>query len=243
MPVGGKGLLIGGLGLLGIALLASSSSASASTGGGGEGPSTGGKNCFDSHLPPDMKAQVQQMLTSSTITPTDLEAAALAAETGGFPLAAGCLRQRAQELRTKAEMEVAAKGGMPFTIRYGDIPFQLAKYYTGDGSRFFELRPLNPQIGALKTVNGVSNYENWKPGLQILIPAAWNPLAKPIPAPLSGGGGGGKPPPGQQSGEGEVAMPEDEEEGGQSIPPNPPIIDPVLPEQSWADVVGELLGL
>lgn len=189
MPVG-KGIALAGL--AGLALLAFAGSSSASSGGGSTTGS--GDECIDDSMPADMKAKVRELLRLETITPTDLEAAALAAETGGFPKAAACLRKKAQQKRASAELEVAAKGGMPFQIRYGDIPFRLAQYYTGDGARFKELGPLNPQIGQLRTVNGVTNYEGWRPGLNILIPSAWNPLAKPVPAPLGGGGGGAKPP-------------------------------------------------
>lgn len=189
MPVG-KGIALAGLAGLALLAFAGSSSASSSSSGG----TSSGDPCLDDSMPADMRAKVKELLSLSSVTPTDLEAAALAAETGGFPKAAACLRKRAQEKRASAELEVAAKGGMPFQIRYGDIPFRLAQYYTGDGARFKELGPLNPQIGQLRTVNGVTNYENWRPGLQILIPSAWNPLAKPIPAPLGGGGGVGAPP-------------------------------------------------
>ncbi|KKM85557.1 hypothetical protein LCGC14_1287880 [marine sediment metagenome] len=74
---------------------------------------------------------------------------------------------------------------MAFEVRLGDRPFGLATYWTGLGSRFTELEPLNPQLGPMAPVpgspTGATNYANWAPGLIIAIPAAWNPLAKPPP--------------------------------------------------------------
>lgn len=72
---------------------------------------------------------------------------------------------------------------MPFVVRVGDRPYGLALYYTGNGSRMFELAQKNPQMGSLQSVNGVSTYSGWKPGLAILIPAGWHPQEKPLPQP------------------------------------------------------------
>lgn len=216
MPAG-KGLAIAALGGLALLAFAGSAGASSSSGGGSGGSSD---PCLDDSMPADMKAKVRELLSMTSVTPTDLETAALAAETGGFPKAAACLRKRAQEKRASAELEVAAKGGMPFQIRYGDIPFRLAQYYTGDGVRFKELGPLNPQIGQLRTVNGVTNYENWRPGLNILIPSAWNPLAKPIPAPL-GGGSSSSPSP--------------------ALSPSPEPEDDIDVHPGWSDVVDNIV--
>lgn len=185
MPAG-KGIVIAALG--GLALLAFAGGAAASS-SGALGPA--GDECIDDHMPPDMKQQVKELLANKKITPADLELAGNAAEANGFPKAAKCLRKRAKDKRAAAEAEVINKGGMPHIIRYGDIPSIMANYYTGDPLRFKELGPLNPQIGPLKTVNGVTNYQNWRPGLEILIPKSWNPLDKPVPPPASGGGGGG----------------------------------------------------
>ncbi len=78
----------------------------------------------------------------------------------------------------------------PHTIRYGDIPYQMANYYTGQGARFRELEPGNPHLGKLTTsvVNGqnVSNYPGWVPGAVVMLPLSWHPWDKPTPAPLGG---------------------------------------------------------
>lgn len=68
--------------------------------------------------------------------------------------------------------------GKPFTVRTGDRPYGIATYYTGDGARFRELEPLNPQLGQL---NAQGRYPGWVPGAQILLPALWNPWDKPEP--------------------------------------------------------------
>lgn len=92
-------------------------------------------------------------------------------------------------------------GHMPFIIRFGDIPFLLATYYTGQGSRFFELEPINPHLGTLKKDSkGVSNYPGWIPGTQILIPAQWFPYTKNLPKPASVSAST-TPPPAQSSGQ------------------------------------------
>jgi len=79
------------------------------------------------------------------------------------------------------EIEPPAMGTMLFTVRFGDRPYGLAKYYTGNGARYPELQPLNPQLGPMVTTGGVSNYQNWAPGLVITLPASWLPLSKPVP--------------------------------------------------------------
>lgn len=74
----------------------------------------------------------------------------------------------------------------PHIIRAGDIPSIMAFYYTGDGLRFKELGTRNPNLGQLKTIGGVSNYEGWKVGTKIFLPGNWKPYSKPLPkAPTS----------------------------------------------------------
>lgn len=82
---------------------------------------------------------------------------------------------------TPPPLEPPIGGTMPFVVRYGDRPYGLAKYYTGNGARFRELEPLNPQLGPMVTTGGVSNYQNWQAGLVITLPAEWLPAAKPMP--------------------------------------------------------------
>jgi hypothetical protein len=79
--------------------------------------------------------------------------------------------------------EPTAEGHMVHIIRYGDLPYYMAEYYTGMGSRFREFDAINPAI--LPFRNGA--YAGWVPGQTILIPAAWRPFEKALPAPASGG--------------------------------------------------------
>lgn len=191
-----KGII--GLGLLGalgaFALFSGSASASPSGGtpGGGTKPNGQGDYCdFDTGVPANVRTEANKLLAQLQQHPALIEnarAMADAADQGGYPKLAACLRGAAQAAFNQAQLDMAAKGGMDFTVRYGDIPYHLAEYYTGTGSRFSELKALNPQMGPLVTVSGVSNYQNWAPGLKILIPASWAPLDKPLPVPLSTGG-------------------------------------------------------
>ncbi len=68
-------------------------------------------------------------------------------------------------------------GPMPFTIRAGDRPWGFGVHYTGVGSRFRFLEPLNPHLGPLSS--GVPPYPNWQVGVEILLPAEWDPWNKP----------------------------------------------------------------
>lgn len=70
---------------------------------------------------------------------------------------------------------------MPFVIRMGDRPYGLAGWFTGNGGVFRELEPINPQLGPLLPAGSVPPYAGWIPGAQILIPAEWNPWARPSP--------------------------------------------------------------
>ncbi len=75
--------------------------------------------------------------------------------------------------------ELPEPGSMAHTIRSGDRPFGLATYYTGQGARFRELDPINPQLGSF--TGGVPPYPAWQVGTVIFLPASWNPFAKPTP--------------------------------------------------------------
>ncbi len=72
-------------------------------------------------------------------------------------------------------------GPMPFTIRQGDRPYGLASFFTGQGGRYPEIEPLNPHLGA--PTGGVPPYPQWQVGVQILLPAEWDPWNMPVPPP------------------------------------------------------------
>ena len=68
-------------------------------------------------------------------------------------------------------------GTVTMTIRYGDRPYGIATWYTGQGMRFPELEADNPHLGMFTD----GKYPGWIPGNSLTIPASWNPGAKPIP--------------------------------------------------------------
>ena len=167
-------------------------------------------DCLDASMTPTMKAQVNELLLTLS-DPAQLDTAAAAAVAGGFPKAAACLKKKADGLR--GSVPPGGDGpppgpaynpvtvlNMPFRVRAGDFPYALAQYYTGQGARYSELGPLNPQLGPFASVliddpNGnewgadgkpksrVSNYANWDKGPAILLPASWSPRARNLPVP------------------------------------------------------------
>lgn len=159
-------------------------------------PPPTGKTPFEMCVDPGMPASLVDEARAAfdpaqqkNMRPADFEALAKIFEDGGYPIMAECIAKIGREKSLAAKAELERLGGMPHTIRMGDIPSLMAVYYTGVASRFKELGPLNPQIGALKTVKGVTNYERWIPGTEILIPKSWKPLDKPIPPVATGGKG------------------------------------------------------
>lgn len=189
------GILFALGGFLALALAASESKAD--EGGAQPGPEPGPEpgptdalSCVDDDMPPALKAQLEKLLSVNDLPPADYENAARASEKAGFPKAAACLRKKGEERRKELESIVELRGGLPHVIRMGDIPFNMAAYYTGQGGRFREFEAKNPQIGKLRkqlnpvTKVMVSNYPGWVPGAEIVIPKEWNPLAKPMPATL-----------------------------------------------------------
>ena len=146
------------------------------------------ESCVDPGMPPSLIDKAKQTFEAKGLAPKDYEDVANVYAKAGFPVMAACLQNLAKIKRAEQEVIVAQRGGLPHILRYGDIPSLMAAYYTGSPGRFKEFGPLNPQIGTLKTVNGVTNYTKWIPGTEVLIPAAWNPLDKPIPPAASGGG-------------------------------------------------------
>ncbi len=134
---------------------------------------------YDQGMPPDVEAKVDGLLTNPNIEPTALEAAATAMD-ASYPVAAAALRKRAGELRAKAKMDDAARGGTPFVIRTGDLAGSLAQYYTGVMQRFKEIPPLNPPM-QIKTINKNTQLVPWVVGSTILLPLSWNVRDKPLP--------------------------------------------------------------
>lgn len=83
-----------------------------------------------------------------------------------------------EEARAKA----LADGAISlYTVRKGDTPAFLARYYTGDAKRFTDLGAVNPSLGKLVKKAGLVNYANWKVGLALRLPSSWNSNRKPRP--------------------------------------------------------------
>ena len=143
-------------------------------------------DCFDDHLPEELKNQFNQALANITNVSL-LDQAAATAAAGGFPKVAACLKQKADELRGGPPpiQPPVASGNMPYMLGFGDYPYGLSAYYTGQGMRYKELEPLNPQLGPMENKNGVSQYRNWDQlaanGETIILPAGWNPWQTPLP--------------------------------------------------------------
>lgn len=172
--------------------------------GGGEFPGGVEPECtLDAHMPAPVAQQVRAVLANATVDAPTLLAAAQIATANGFPLAAACLQAEAarrgggtvppgfdplnpatwpailQQVPQPGGGSPGQSGSMQFEIRFGDRPFGLAKYWTGNGGRFRELDAINPQLG--RFTGGVPPYPNWQPGTVITIPAAWKPRDKPLP--------------------------------------------------------------
>lgn len=151
------------------------------------GPASAFDRCVDPGMPDALKLEAQKAFAAKTLMPADYEGLSEVFASSGYPIMAECIAKLGRDKAASMKAEVARRGGLPHVIRQGDIPSLMATYYTGSAMRFKEFGPLNPQIGSLKTVNGVTNYTKWIPGTEILIPAAWNPLDKPIPPVARGG--------------------------------------------------------
>lgn len=143
--------------------------------------------CMDEGIPVELRADLEVAFKATDLLPADYREISGIMEASGYPKMAACFKTLADKRFAEFSKVVDKQGGLPFTIRQGDIPSLLAVYYTGDAARFRDLGgSLNKNIGKLKTVNGVSNYEGWKVGTAILIPKSWNPLDKPLPPTAQG---------------------------------------------------------
>lgn len=74
----------------------------------------------------------------------------------------------------------AAPPASTYTIKSGDTPFLLAKRFTGNGGRWNELLPPNPQLTVVNTrdENGkiiATHVTPFNPGEVLKVPASWPP--------------------------------------------------------------------
>lgn len=172
------------------------------TGGLPPGIGTDIANCLED-IPEPLRSQILAVI-GTVASPEILEGVAEQLAKAGYVEAAECFQARADDLKgetpvvfTPPEMPpnfppgvgLPWPGGMaaPFVVRYGDYPYGMAQYYTGQGARYVELEPLNPQLGPMITRTGpqgdYSIYQNWQAGLEILLPPSWQPWTKPYPLP------------------------------------------------------------
>ena len=139
--------------------------------------------CLDEGIPPEFVADLRGAYESKNLTPADFAQIAEVLVGQSFPKAAACFTSLGMKRGEEMAAQVQKDGGLKYTIVSGDTPVGIARYYTNDAGKFRELGKLNESVlGKLKTTGGVSNYPGWKPGVEILIPAAWKPLEKPFKA-------------------------------------------------------------
>lgn len=127
-------------------------------------------------------AQMPAILAGTS--PEALEEAADALDRQGYHAEAEQCRARAKQLRAGQGAADMARGHSLFTIRSGDIPSNMAKYYTGDAQRFRDIPPLNPGMQVVHRGNGTF-LEPWRGTVK--LPLSWAIWTKPLPLQASGG--------------------------------------------------------
>lgn len=138
----------------------------------------------DPGMAPELCAAVQAMLADPNIEPAALEKAAAELQAKGYTQAAAALRARAQSILAKLRAEDLARGGTPFKVRYGDLPYRLAGYYTGEGARFKEIAGCNPGMQIVKDKKGQTQLKPWSG--TVLLPLSWDVRSKPLPPVATG---------------------------------------------------------
>lgn len=146
-----------------------------------------------STLPPEIKNEVQVILSDPNADPAVLEAEADTLEKGGFTDVAKLLRARAATIRMQRELSDQKAGGVPYTLRGAgsivdgaDLPSPLAQFYTGNGgaSEWKKIVAINPGMTVVDSQFGMVPTP-WHVGQSVLLPLAWGVRAKGIP-PLKG---------------------------------------------------------
>jgi hypothetical protein len=145
---------------------------------------------FDAGMPSDVVEMVNAALSDPNLDPAALDAMAAKLDAEGYPLAAKALRDRARALRLKQELADDKAGGTPFTIRAtpqgdaADLPYNVARFYTGDGNRWREIVAVNSQLGMIvKDSQWGPIPDPWKAGLTVLLPLSWEARGKGLPPP------------------------------------------------------------
>lgn len=142
---------------------------------------TGFDACRDAGISDEFADDLRAAYESKTLTPVDYAEVVTLLEGYKFAKAAECFRKLLEKRKVEMTAQMKVDGGLPYTIKSGDTPSGVAKWYTGFPAKFRELGKLNEKVlGKLVTVAGVSNYPGWAPGTEIRIPADWKPLEKPF---------------------------------------------------------------
>ena len=142
---------------------------------------TGFDACRDEGISDDFADDLRAAYESKNLTPVDYAEVVRILQGYKFAKAEACFAKLLEKRRSEMTAQIKADGGLPYTIKSGDTPVGVAKWYTGSPGKFKDLGKLNEKvIGKLRTVSGVSNYPGWQVGVEILIPADWKPLEKPF---------------------------------------------------------------
>jgi len=191
---------------------------------------------LDADMPAALRAEVLAMLVKPDASPEALEAFATDLEPK-YPRAASKLRARAAELRAIARAKNEARGFTPFKIRLGDLPYLVSTHYTGEPSRWHEIKKKGVPFttARLKT--------HWNGTVE--LPLDWNAESKTLPpvahgqsassaddAPKPKGNGGRRNAPKPKEARSTPDDPNrpgsyphpDRDERGRQMPPEPPLV-------------------
>lgn len=123
-------------------------------------------------LPPDLRKQVDELLSRKDADPRVLEAVARQIELGGFPVEAALLLTRATDLRASEVIEDVKKP-TTFVIPKGHPGAEaLAVALTGDARRYKELLGENPELAVKNTADG-TYVVPWVAGQVVRLPPSW----------------------------------------------------------------------
>lgn len=157
------------------------------------GPPGGGSTnpCIDANID-DMNAAIAiAFLNNSTVTAEAYDAAAIAEDAKGHPKLAACCRKRAAEVRSNVVPPIVPPANVvrKYQIKNGDIPYQLAIKYVGDGKRYRDFLKANTNMKEVNkkvpneahgydpddptTYHIVTYLEPWYGGLTINWPTDW----------------------------------------------------------------------
>jgi hypothetical protein len=149
----------------------------------------------DPGMPAAAAAELQRLL-SVTTDPDRLEAVAVLLDRSGYPIAAATVRAYAAALRARGGGAVLGKvetvlttevppppPALPASLDYrikdqSEVPYILARRFTGDANRWREILPLNPTLKVVQKKDAAGKItttlvEPWYPGLVVKLPGAW----------------------------------------------------------------------